>query len=94
MDILHTIQANLLTPMPLFFGLGLLATYIRSDLKVPEAVYKGLVLYLLAAIGLKGGAEIQSVGLTTIWLPLLASALLGLTIPCIGYLVLRKIGCF
>ncbi len=94
MDVFHTIQANLLTPMPMFFALGLLATFIRSDLKVPEAVYKGLVLYLLAAIGLKGGAEIRAVGLTTIWLPLLASALLGLVIPCVGYVVLRKLGRF
>lgn len=94
MDVFHTIQANLLTPMPLFFALGLIATLIRSDLKMPEAVYKGLVLYLLVAIGLKGGAEIKAVGLTTIWLPLLASALLGLVIPCIGYVILRKIGRF
>ncbi len=94
MDVFHAIQANLLTPMPMFFALGLLATFIRSDLKVPDALYKGLVLYLLAAIGLKGGAEIRSIGLTTIWLPLLASAVLGLTIPCIGYFVLRKVGRF
>jgi uncharacterized protein len=91
---LETIQANLMTPMPLFFALGLFATLIRSELKVPEPVYLGLVLYLLAAIGLKGGAEIHAVGLTAIWLPLLASALLGAVIPCIGYLVLRKIGRF
>jgi len=90
----HTIEANLLTPMPLFFALGLFATLIRSELKVPEPLYVGLVLYLLAAIGLKGGAEIHTVGLSTIWLPLMASASLGLIIPCIGYVVLRKLGHF
>ncbi len=94
MSMLQTIQANLLTPMPLFFALGLVATLIRSDLKVPESLYVGLVLYLLAAIGLKGGAEIEAVGLAAIWLPLLAACLLGMIIPCVGYLVLRKIGRF
>lgn len=91
---LHAIQANLLTPMPMFFALGLFATLIRSELKVPEQIYIGLVLYLLAAIGLKGGAEIHVVGLTAIWLPLLASALIGAIIPCVGYVVLRKAGQF
>jgi len=94
MSMFHAIQANLLTPMPLFFALGVIATLIRSDLKVPEALYTGLVLYLLAAIGLKGGAEIHAVGITTIWLPLLAAALLGVIIPCMGYVILRKVGRF
>jgi hypothetical protein len=57
--------------MPLFFVLGLFATLLRSDLKVPELHYMGLMLYLLAAIGLKGGAEIRAVGFTAIWLPML-----------------------
>jgi hypothetical protein len=90
----QAIQANLLTPMPLFFALGLFAILIRSDLKVPEPMYIGLVLYLLAAIGLKGGAEIHAIGLSTIWLPLLGSAALGALIPCLGYLVLRRLGRF
>lgn len=94
MDVLHVIQQNLLTPMPMFFALGLIATLIRSDLKVPEALYTGLVLYLLAAIGLKGGAEIHEVGLAAIWPSLGAAALLGIVIPCIGYVVLRRMGRF
>ncbi|HJU06493.1 MAG TPA: sodium-dependent bicarbonate transport family permease [Nitrospiraceae bacterium] len=94
MDVLHAIQANLLTPMPLFFALGLFATLVRSELKVPEALYIGLVLYLLAAIGMKGGAEIREVGLMSIWVPLMAAAFLGVLIPCIGYVVLRRLGGF
>jgi hypothetical protein len=78
----------------MFFALGLFATFIRSELKIPEQLYIGLVLYLLAAIGLKGGAEIRAVGFTTIWLPLLAAALLGIVIPCVGFVVLRKVGRF
>jgi hypothetical protein len=59
MNAFDAIQAHLLTPMPLYFGLGLVARLIGSELKVPEALYTGLVLYLLSAIGLKGGADIS-----------------------------------
>ena len=89
-----SVQANLLAPIPMFFALGLFATLVRSDLKVPEPLYVGLVLYLLAAIGLKGGAEIHEVGFSTIWMPLLAAALLGALIPCVGYVILRRAGGF
>lgn len=94
MTAFDAIQANLLTPIPLFFGLGLVARLIGSELKVPEALYAGLVLYLLTAIGLKGGAEIYEVGLASIWLPLLAAAFLGALIPCVGFMILRRIGRF
>lgn len=94
MYIIEVLQANFLTPMPLFFVLGLLATLIRSDLKVPEPMYVGMTLYLLAAIGLKGGAEIQSAGLATIWLSVVACAVMGFVIPCVAYLGLRYLGGF
>ena len=57
--LLAAIGHNLTAPMPLFFALGILATLIRSDLKVPEALYIGLTLYLLAAIGLRGGPKLE-----------------------------------
>lgn len=94
MDVWQAVQANLLAPIPLFFALGLFAALVRSDLKVPEPLYVGLVLYLLAAIGLKGGAEIHEVGLTAIWMPLVAAALLGSLIPCLGFFILRRFGGF
>jgi hypothetical protein len=43
---------NLLSPMVLFFVLGLLAVWVRSDPAVPEAIAKFLALYLLLSIGL------------------------------------------
>ena len=94
MDVLQAIEANLLTPMPLFFALGVFASLVRSDLKVPEPMYTGLVLYLLTAIGLKGGAEIHEVGFSSIWMMLLAAAFLGAFIPCVGFVILRKAGGF
>ncbi|MGH7231961.1 MAG: sodium-dependent bicarbonate transport family permease [Nitrospiraceae bacterium] len=92
--LLEAIGHNLTAPMPLFFALGILATLIRSDLKVPEALYIGLTLYLLAAIGLHGGAEIREVGITAIWMPLVGAIFLGMITPCIGYVILRKMGKF
>lgn len=93
-SLLAAIGHNLTAPMPLFFALGILATLIRSDLKVPEALYIGLTLYLLAAIGLHGGAEIREVEITAIWLPLVGCLLLGILIPIGSYFILRHLGKF
>ncbi|WP_291896482.1 sodium-dependent bicarbonate transport family permease [Maricaulis sp.] len=49
--------ATLTSPPVLFFALGLTAALVRSDLALPEAVSKGLSLYLVLAIGFKGGVE-------------------------------------
>ena len=46
---------NLLDPVVLCFVLGLIAGVAKSDLKLPEALYETLSIYLLLAIGLKGG---------------------------------------
>lgn len=45
-------------PVVLFFMLGLLAGVLRSDLKIPGVVYEALSIFLLLAIGLKGGVEL------------------------------------
>jgi len=58
MDIFAVIQANLLTPIVLFFILGIIAARIKSDLRIPDAISSMLPIYLLAAIGLHGGIEI------------------------------------
>lgn len=55
---------NLLTPMILSFALGLAAALARSDLSVPEAAAKTMALYLLFAIGFKGGVAVSDHGLT------------------------------
>lgn len=47
-----------LDPVVLFFLLGVAACLLRSDLRLPEAMYEGLSIYLLLAIGLKGGVEL------------------------------------
>jgi uncharacterized protein len=74
--------ANLLSPPVLFFVLGLLAAFGRSDLTVPEAVGKLLSLYLLLAIGFKGGVAAQSEGLSSdFMLMLVAGIVLSTLMP-------------
>jgi hypothetical protein len=60
--ILDAALANLLSPPILFFVLGLLAGWVRSDLEVPDAIAKALALYLILAIGFKGGAAMAESG--------------------------------
>ncbi|MCH8479616.1 MAG: sodium-dependent bicarbonate transport family permease [Wenzhouxiangella sp.] len=81
---------NLLSPIVLAFALGLFAALARSDLSIPEAMAKGLSIYLLFAIGLKGGVEVAATGLNAnIALGLLAGFVLSATLPLLAYLLLR-----
>lgn len=89
MSLLEAIQANLLSPAVLFFALGLIAALLRTDLKFPEPLYLGLTLYLLTAIGFKGGVAIAEAGLAKVWLPATAAMLLGALIPAWTYPLLR-----
>ena len=89
MEILDAIQANLLSPAVLFFALGLIAALTKSDLKFPEPLYVGLTIYLLAAIGFKGGVAIAEAGIAKVWLPALAAMALGALIPLWTYPLLR-----
>jgi hypothetical protein len=83
----------LLSPIILFFVLGAAAAFARSDLSVPEALAKGMSLYLMAAIGLKGGVQVAESGFTS---DMLAAACAGLAlsflIPLPAFLALRRYG--
>ena len=89
MTIIEAIQANLLSPAVLFFALGLVAALTKSDLKFPEPLYVGLTIYLLIAIGFKGGVAIAEAGIAKVWLPALAAMTLGALIPLWTYPLLR-----
>lgn len=81
---------NLLSPMVLFFALGFLAALARSDLSIPEAIAKGMALYLMLAIGFKGGVEVNRTGVSlAMFGTILAGIALSATIPLIGYALLR-----
>lgn len=92
MEIFDAIRANLLSPAVLFFVLGLVAALAKSDLKFPEPLYAGLTIYLLVAIGFKGGVAIAEAGLAKVWLPACAAMLLGAFIPLWTYPLLRFAG--
>lgn len=87
------IAASLLSPPVLFFILGALAAAARSDLAVPETIAKGLSLYLMAAIGLKGGVEVSRAGINADLAAALAvGVVLSSLIPFMVAPVLRRFG--
>jgi uncharacterized protein len=85
---------NLLDPVVLAFIAGLAAGILRSDLRIPEALYETLSIFLLLSIGLKGGVELAQSPLVALLLPILGTLVLGLTIPLIAYAILRRLGGF
>ena len=88
-DFMHALSANLLSPTVLFFALGLTAALLKSDLKFPEALYVTLTIYLLTALGFKGGVAISEAGVAKVLLPALTAMLLGALIPLWTYPLLR-----
>ena len=94
MDIFQLIQANLLTPIILFFLFGIIAARIKSDLKIPEAISEFLPIYLLAAIGLHGGIEMRNTGFENMLIPMLVAIGLSLLFTLNHYQILRRLGKF
>ena len=78
--------STLLSPIILFFALGMAAALLRSQMSVPEAIAKGMAIYLMMAIGLKGGVEMSKNPLTMdVLLVLLAGIILSFLIPLIAF---------
>jgi len=72
-----------------FFLLGIVARLVKSDLRLPEALYETLSIYLLLAIGLKGGIELSRQPLAVLGPQVAACLVLGLAIPFLLYPLLR-----
>ncbi|MFY8149543.1 MAG: sodium-dependent bicarbonate transport family permease [Prochlorococcaceae cyanobacterium] len=82
---------NLLSPPVLFFFLGMLAVLLGSDLEIPAPLPKLFSLYLLLAIGFKGGMELQHSGLgQQVLLTIAAAVLMSMLVPITSFLVLRS----
>ncbi|ABX12381.1 sodium-dependent bicarbonate transport family permease [Nitrosopumilus maritimus] len=94
MEILELIQANLLTPIILFFLFGIIAARIKSDLKIPAAISEFLPIYLLAAIGLHGGIEMRNTGFENMLIPMFVAIGLSLLFTLNHYQILRRLGKF
>jgi len=91
-DALELVRLNLLSPMILAFALGIVATLVRSDLRLPDALYSALSIYLLLAIGLKGGVALRATPLSEIAGPALVTLLAGALIPLWTYPIARRLG--
>jgi len=85
---------NLLNPAVLFFVLGIVAGVLKSDLKVPQALYESLSLYLLIVIGMKGGVELSKTSIQSVGLPVMGALALGVVIPLVAYVILKYLGKF
>ncbi|MEH1938217.1 sodium-dependent bicarbonate transport family permease [Nostoc sp.] len=84
------IVSNILNPPILFFFLGMTAVFVKSDLEIPPPVPKLLSLYLLFAIGFKGGVELIKSGLNQeVILTLLAAMLMACFVPIYTFFILK-----
>jgi uncharacterized protein len=88
--VLDTAIENIVSPMMLFFALGVIAARLGSDLSVPEAIAKGTSLYLLMSIGLRGGGELTHGEMGSNVLPTIGAAVaLSTLLPVVAYALLR-----
>lgn len=92
METLDILLTNILSPVVLAFVLGTIATLAKSDLSFPQPLYDALSIYLLLAIGLKGGAALSVTPLATFAGPMAVTILLGMLTPLTSYFVLRRLG--
>ncbi len=84
------ILSNILNPPVLFFFLGMLAILLQSDLEIPQPLPKLFSLYLLLAIGFKGGYEIDHSGISPqIALTLLAAIFMASVVPIYSFFILK-----
>jgi uncharacterized protein len=84
------ILSNILNPPVLFFFLGMLAVLVQSDLEIPNPLPKLFSLYLLVAIGFKGGHELFESGLSPLIIATLAAAVfMASIVPVYSFFILK-----
>ncbi|MFN9375282.1 MAG: sodium-dependent bicarbonate transport family permease [Planctomycetaceae bacterium] len=88
------LQVNLASPLALAFVLGIVSRLLKSELSLPRDLYASLSIYLLLALGLKGGVELSQTSLNALFWPAVVTVGLGLFTPVSAYLVLRRLGRF
>jgi len=83
---------NLIDPAILFFVFGVLAGTVKSNLEIPAPISRFLSLYLLMALGLKGGFALAASGFTLdVARSLGAAVTLAVLVPLLGYWLLRRV---
>jgi hypothetical protein len=86
----NLIMSNILNPPILFFFLGMLAVLVKSDLEIPPPIPKLFSLYLLLAIGFKGGVELTKSGINQqVVLTILAAIMMACVVPLYTFFILR-----
>ncbi|CAN2193162.1 Na+-dependent bicarbonate transporter superfamily [Candidatus Nanopelagicaceae bacterium] len=85
------LTSNLLSVPVLVFILGIVAALFRSDLRLPEPVYRAISIFLLFGIGLKGGHSLKSIAFSDFISPALAVLIIGSLIPAIAFITLRLV---
>jgi len=89
-EMLPLIRDNLVAPPILFFLLGFVAQLVRSDLEIPREIARTLSIYLLMAIGFKGGAELAKSGWTVqVLVSCVAVVVLGGLLTVLAFAILR-----
>jgi len=87
---LDILLVNLINPVILFFFVGFSASLMKSDLEIPQPLPKFFSIYLLSAIGFKGGVELHKNGFTTdIVLTLLAAITMAFVVPIYSFFILK-----
>ncbi len=94
MDSLDLLTHNLLSPVILSFALGVVAKLLRSDLTFPEALSQTLAIFLLLAIGMKGGAALDQTNLAQVGWAAVATLVIGAAVPLWAYFIARRAGGF
>ncbi len=87
---LSLVISNFLNPPILFFFLGMTAVFVKSDLEIPAPIPKLFSLYLLLAIGFKGGVELAKSGVSqAVILTLALAILMSVLVPVYTFFILR-----
>ncbi len=85
-------MSGFLDPPVLFFVFGIFAGLVRSNLEIPPQIARFLALYLLMALGLKGGFALEESGFTAeVSTSLLGAVALAVIVPTIGFFVMRRV---
>jgi hypothetical protein len=91
---MDSLLSNFASPIVMAFALGIISRLIKSDLELPPALYKSISIYLLLAIGLKGGVELSKTPFDQVVWPVAGTLFLGVLTPITAFLVLRYLGRF
>lgn len=83
------LASNLLSPVVLAFALGIIARTLRSDLEIPSAIQSYLSIFLLLAIGLKGGVALRKDSPENLTILILATLLLGVLTAASAFFIAR-----